>query len=220
MNILDIVFPKVCSGCGREGEYICVFCQPKLVRPTLICPMCGEPALDGETHARCKTRYGMDGLWVGLPYKGVVQQCLKKVKYKSSWDILSFLHKLQTIDIRFQNCLITAVPMWCGKERERGFNQAEIIADLVCENLAGDARKVELLERVRETKPQYGLNKKQRISNIRGAFKIASQQPEKLMGRRVILVDDVWTTGATMRECTKVLKSSGVSEVWGLTLAR
>lgn len=180
--------------------------------------MCCKSSIDGWTHPRCKTQYGMDRLIVGLPYRGLVQQCLKKVKYKSAWDVIEFLFRLQTIDVRLQDCLITAVPMWSCKERERGFNQAEIIARLVAENYK--VPYLVILERARETKPMFGLRKNERRENVEGAFKITNQQTNKLTGQRVILVDDVWTTGATMRECCKVLKGAGVEEVWGVTLAR
>lgn len=218
MNILDIVFPKMCAGCKREGEYICGSCRQKLVVPEPICPMCSKPSLDGWMHPRCTKRCGMERLIVGLPYRGVVQQCLKKVKYKSAWDILDFLYRLQTVDVRLQNCLITAVPMWREKERERGFNQADIVAEMVAEN--NKVPYLVTLERTRETKPMFGLKKKERRENVEGAFKITYQQTNKLTGKRVILVDDVWTTGSTMRECAKVLKQGGVESVWGLTLAR
>lgn len=229
MSILDIVFPKVCSGCGREGSYICDACQRKIILPEQICPMCCKPSLEGWTHTRCKKRSGMERLIVGLPYRGMVQQCLKKVKYKCAWEIISFLYGVCKVncgdkvsrDLPGQaDIVITSVPMWPAKERTRGFNQAEIVADLVCESLPGVARKVELLKRVRETAPMFGLKKKERRENVEGAFKVACQQVGSLMGKRAILVDDVWTTGATMRECAKILKQGGAESVWGLTLAR
>jgi len=221
MNIFDIVFPKICCGCGREGGYICRECQKKLVKPEPICPMCCKPSIDGWTHNRCKSKYSIDRLVVGLPYKGTVQQCLKKVKYKSSWDIIKFLYKLCEFP-KIDNVTVAAVPMWKQKERERGYNQAEMIAEMYARGLSGVARKVEMLERVRETRPMFGLKKNDRKENVEGAFRInhKSQILKFSNGERVILVDDVWTTGATMRECTKVLKKAGVKEVWGLTLAR
>lgn len=223
MNILDIVFPKLCVGCGREGKYICDKCQRKLVVPEQICPMCCRPSLDGWTHPKCRRRDGMERLIVGLPYRGMVQQCLKKVKYKSAWEIISFLYGIggEKYGV-IETCdrVITSVPMWKYKERDRGFNQAEILADLLDRNLPGDSRKVELLKRVRETKPMFGLKKKDRRENIEGAFEITIQQTNRLTNQRVILVDDVWTTGATMRECARALKQAGIREVWGVALAR
>jgi len=111
---------------------------------------------------------------------------------------------------QIEESMVTSVPMWKQKERERGFNQAKILAQLLGNN-------VDLLERVRETKAMFGLSKNDRQININGAFRVVTK--DQILGR-VIVVDDVWTTGATMRECVKVLKKAGVGEVWGVTLAR
>lgn len=210
MGIVDLLFPKVCIGCGREGEYVCAKCQGNLKNPEEICPMCTRPSLDGFTHPRCRGKLGMDRLLVGLPYKGVVQKCLKKVKYKSNWDIVECLYKLCKFEA-INEMTVTYVPMWKNKEQERGFNQAEIVAKLVARG-----NQIKLLERCRETKPMFGLSKPERQKNIENVFRFVGEaSPEK-----VLLVDDVWTTGATMRECAKVLKQNGVKIVWGLTIAR
>ncbi len=210
MGIVDLLFPKVCIGCGREGEYVCAECQNKLIKPEEICPMCTRSSLDGFTHPRCRGKFGIDRLLVGMPYQGLVQKCLKKVKYKSNWDIVECLYIL----CRFEDFLetdATYVPMWKKKEQERGFNQAEIVAKLVARG-----NQIKLLERCRETKPMFGLSKPERQKNIENVFRFVGEaSPEK-----VLLVDDVWTTGATMRECAKVLKQNGVKIVWGLTIAR
>ncbi|MFZ2199395.1 MAG: phosphoribosyltransferase family protein [Microgenomates group bacterium] len=110
--------------------------------------------------------------------------------------------------------------MWRAKERERGFNQAEILAEHVVKSLPGVSRKVDMLERVRETKPMFGLTRKARSENIADAFRIINNQISIIKQQKVILVDDVWTTGSTMRECAKMLKQSGVREIWALALAR
>jgi len=223
MGIVDWVFPKMCVGCGREGEYICRECQKKLVKPESICPMCCKPSINGWTHPRCRVSGGMERLIVGLPYKGVVQQCLKKVKYKSAWEIISFLFEIwreNCGDTVTSDTLIMCVPMWREKERLRGFNQADLVADCLVASLSGVSRKVDLLERVRETRPMFGLKKKERQENIQNAFRLVAQYKTIITLKRVVLIDDVWTTGATMRECTKILKQTGVSEVWGVALAR
>ncbi len=218
MNILDIVFPKLCVGCGNEGKYICDQCQRKLIVPEQICPMCCKPSLDGWTHPKCRNRYGMERLIVGLSYRGMVQQCLKKVKYKSAWEIISFLYDLSNFG-ELKEFVVTSVPMWEQKERSRGFNQAEIVAELVAKNYK--VRNLVILERIKETKPMFGLKKKDRRENIERAFEInPKSQILQFSNQGVILVDDVWTTGATMRECARVLKEAGIREVWGVALAR
>lgn len=217
MGIIDLFFPKMCVGCRREGEYICDNCQKMLIRPEQICPMCCSPSIDGWTHPRCRTEVGMERLIVGLPYRGVVQQCLKKVKYKSAWEIIKFLYVLG----KFSKCggVVTSVPMWREKEKMRGFNQANVIAQLLAEK--NKVPNLVLLERMRETEPMFGLTKKERLANIKGVFRMCDKPEKTYEGLdRVVLVDDVWTTGATMRECAKILKKAGIREVWGVTLAR
>lgn len=219
VSIVDLFFPKMCVGCHKEGQYICNECVQKLVKPEQICPICCNPSLDGWTHPRCKSIGGMERLIVGLPYRGLVQDCLKKVKYKSAWEIIYFLFRLQNLDIRLQDCVVTSVPMWSKKETNRGFNQAEILSKLVAEK--NKVMNLVLIERVRETKPMYGLTKMERKDNIEGAFEISKKLLAKSHWQnRVILVDDVWTTGASMSECAKILKRAGAKEVWGVTLAR
>jgi len=110
--------------------------------------------------------------------------------------------------------IVSAVPMWSRKLSERGFNQAEIISDKVAKQ--SKLTHLVLLDRVRETRPMFGLSKIERKTNISNAFRYI----ENNSIHKVLLVDDVWTTGSTMRECAKTLKLNGVTEVWGLTLAR
>lgn len=212
MSLVDWIYPIICVGCRREGKYICGDCLKKLVVPEAICPMCCKPSLDGWTHPRCKQRQGMERLIVGLPYRGMVQQCLKNVKYKSAWEVIKFLYELCHFE-DIGDGVITSVPMWGAKEKERGFNQARILAEMIGNN-------VDLLQRARETKPMFGLKKKERQENIEGAF----APSKKLLAKgqwhsRIILVDDVWTTGATMRECARALKMAGAKEIWGVALA-
>ena len=162
----------------------------------------------------------MERLIVGLPYRGLVQDCLKKVKYKSSWEIIDFLFKLCNFDLN--SGIVTHVPMFTKKARERGFDQAEMIAMLLAKDLRGSSSQVssQVLERMRETRPMFGLKKDERKKNVEGAFKLLNHYTIKTLNQRMILVDDVWTTGSTMRECARVLKRAGVKEAWGVALAR
>lgn len=216
MNIVDLIYPKICVGCRREGEYICVDCRRKLVKPIQICPMCCRESIDGWTHPRCKKDYDIEKLMIGLPYKGVVQDCMKKIKYRSCWDIIKFVFDLCDFPL-ITDCMVVSVPMWRDKKKERGFNQAEILGKLVAER--NESQYLEALLRIRQTKPMYGLNIEDRKRNVISAFKVSDININELVGKRVVLVDDVWTTGATMRECASVLKKAGVSEIFGLTLA-
>jgi ComF family protein len=116
--------------------------------------------------------------------------------------------------------LVIPVPLYKGKRRHRGFNQAELIARSALKVL-GDERLVlatEILLRTRETQSQIGLTSHQRRENMRGAFAVA--KAGVLEGHEVILVDDVYTTGTTVAECAKVLRRAGTAKVWVATAAR
>jgi len=115
--------------------------------------------------------------------------------------------------------LIVPVPLHIGKRRQRGFNQAELIAQAALK--LEPIRRFELkpvLDRTRETQSQIGLSRHQRRENIRGAF--AVNKPEEVRGREVLLVDDVFTTGTTASECARVLRRAGATKVYVATVAR
>ena len=113
-----------------------------------------------------------------------------------------------------EDTYITYVPMEKKKEKKRGFNQAELIAEELGKILG--KKVVPLLRKVRETRSQTELNEEERLINVKNAFSAIS----KVLPDNVLLVDDIWTTGATMKECSKVLKKAGVKNIFGFTLAR
>lgn len=115
--------------------------------------------------------------------------------------------------------LFVPVPLHAGKRRQRGFNQAELIARSALKH--EPSRRFELepvLDRTRETESQIGLSRHQRRENLRGAF--AVNRPEEVRGREILLVDDVFTTGTTVSECARVLRRAGATKVYVATVAR
>ena len=109
-----------------------------------------------------------------------------------------------------------AMPMHWRKQWERGFNQARLLAEPVAKRYG--LTITDHLRRTRYTKPQAGLNEAQRRNNLKNAFQV--RRPEQVAGRRVLLIDDVFTTGATLRAAAEVLKAAGAAHVAALTLAR
>jgi ComF family protein len=114
---------------------------------------------------------------------------------------------------------VIPVPLYRTKFRQRGFNQAELIANAAVKGFnRGRLYVCPVLERQRDTASQVGLSSHQRRENLRGAFRVA--RPELVKGREVLVVDDVYTTGTTVSECVRVLRRAGANQVWVATVAR
>jgi len=117
--------------------------------------------------------------------------------------------------------LVVPVPLFARKLRQRGFNQAELIARVALKGIAAKdkyALSADVLDRTRETQSQIGLTRYQRREDLRGAFRVKDHA--KISGREVLLVDDVFTTGTTASECARVLRRAGASRVWVAIVAR
>jgi ComF family protein len=151
-------------------------------------------------------------------YEGTLRELIHLFKYgkvESLAQPLSLL-LLRALPVEASFDLIIAMPMHWRKRWERGFNQAELLARPVARRYG--QRLSNLLRRRRYTKAQAGLTEAQRRDNLRGAFHV--KNPDRVDGRSVLLVDDVFTTGATLRAATAVLKAAGATHVSALTLAR
>jgi len=228
-GILDVMFPVRCVGCGKEGHYICRRCEGFTSESALICPVCQQSSLTGERHENCTSLYGLDGLASLWEYEGVAKSLLHTIKYNGmTHAVAETVHRayisMAGDTMRFKAFLsylfsedthITYVPMFKRKEKFRGFNQAAVFAREVGKVVKREV--VSLLEKIGDTKAQVDLTKEERLQNVRGAFRMKS---EIRIPKNVVLVDDVWTTGATLQECCKVLKKAGVEKVWGFTVAR
>lgn len=227
MGILDLIFPKRCVKCGRFGQYICATCR-RSVRPIeineSICPVCERPAIDGATHPRCKSRYSLDGLTVFFHYDGPIRHAVKSLKYRHVSDLaLEFvslippvlLSHIQTV-IGGQATLIP-IPLHTARFRERGYNQAEVLGRIVALRLHLPIH-TDILYRTRTTVPQVATkSRKERLRNMNGVFGL---KQVNIAGKTIVLFDDVFTTGATMRSAAQVLKKHGAKHVWAVTAAR
>lgn len=220
MSFLDIFFPKNCVSCGRSGKYICAVCLNKVPNAKLHCPVCENFNFRGKTHQSCLGKYELDGhigIWA---YMGAVRKAILRLKYNFISDLVSELvcvsaGKLE-VNLDWDKFIFIAIPTSQARKNWRGFNQSEILAELFARELGG-AYKSEMLLKIKNTKPQAQLDRIHRKQNIKNTFTLGPNLDVK--NNRIILVDDVWTTGSTMREAGKVLKKAGASEVWGLTVA-
>lgn len=227
VGILDFIFPKRCLSCGRFGKYFCDRCRRtiKLIAANeAICPVCEKPAVDGATHPHCQTRYTPDGLTSFFRYDGIVRIAIKAIKYRYLSDLakeftdLIPLSSLKTLSIYHELAVFLPIPLHPARFRERGFNQAEVLGKLIAGRL-GIPMNTKYLKRIKKTIPQVQMKDRQeRLKNMEKVFAVNTLLNNT--GSSVILFDDVFTTGATMRSATNVLKRVGVKNVWGVTMAR
>lgn len=231
-SLTAVVFPPLCPMCRTPLPTSQIdFCPPcresisPIVRP--FCPICGEPFISPHPRehlcGRCARRrppFGRARAY-GL-YQGALAEAIRRLKYAPDFSLTRTLAQmLDTVlaaEMKLKEIeLVIPVPLHRGRLKERGFNQALVLAKELCRH-----RRLRLdyhnLQRVRHTLPQYGLTRRQREQNVHGAF--ALRAPEKIAGRRVLLVDDIFTTGATARECARTLKRAKAASVEVLTLAR
>ena len=228
--LLDLLFPKTCFVCGAFGSYVCIPCAQKLeVIKRDICPYCKRMSLYGKTHERCKISNGIDGLISVYKYRGVFAKIIKGVKYAGVRSALGNIFNtfplsrrrdmmiLFTEQVSGQKNTCLPIPLHRDRLMQRGFNQAEIVARYVAQYTNTTVDK-NLLLRLKVTPQQARLaNKNDRYENIKHAFSVANDHPTY---QHVILVDDVWTTGATIKEAAHMLKVSGCKTVYAFTLAR
>lgn len=211
MSLLDLIFPKKCVNCKRFGEYLCADCFAKIRYNESLEPVSGE----------------LNGVLSVVNYNGVTRKLIRQFKYKPHVSRLSEIigeimnEGLAQNESFYQfiqqfKPVIVPIPLSSKRLRERGYNHAEIIGRHVAKyfNLVMSNK---LLVRIKDTKPQYRLSRKERFENIRGAFDIIREQriPDS-----IILIDDLATSLATLKEAAKVLKRNGSKRVLGVTFAR
>jgi len=161
----------------------------------------------------------MDGLIVIYDYQDVkMRSIIDGIKFDFNKELVERVLKNFRFETGENFDYLVSVPLYFYRENWRGFNQAEEMASVVGRKMEVEVK--EILRRKQKTKQQsLILGREMREKNVKGVFEVRKNFKKKLRGKRVLLVDDVFTSGADMRECTKILKKEGVRVVWGLALA-
>ncbi len=225
MGLFNLIFPDKCLICGEEGRYLCPDCLSKVNTPKPICPVCLRPSIDGITHSKCATPQSLDGLTCLWKYEGIIRKAILALKYKFASEIAKELGNLASKKIADNNffptkSVLIPIPLFWYRQNWRGFNQAEEIGKILAKKMNWKFLP-DLLIRKKNTLSQTELSREKRGENVRGIFSLNSKyQPLSINHYSLILFDDVWTTGSTLKEAGKVLKRKGFQKVWGLTLAR
>jgi ComF family protein len=230
----ELIFPSHCSFCqvvlARKGQMICDDCLSRIqYLQSPICSCCGRefPVSSGQDHlcGTCLRRLPVYS-WARavVSYKAPVSHLLHRLKYKADMRELPTIAAIiapfivdSLHDFKPEADRVIPVPLFPSRLKKRGINQSLLLARIFFPE-AGKALLVDTLIRIRDTPPQTTLDGAARRKNLRNAFWV--RHPEAVNGRRVFLVDDVFTTGTTVIECSKALLAAGAVEICVVTVAR
>jgi competence protein ComFC len=227
----SLLYPPACTLCGgktRAGEYLCEQCEAKATRIVApFCQQCSEPfegaITSAFTCANCAHRsIYFDAAVAAYRGRGVVRQIIHDFKYGRQAHLRHIVARwlCEALDDERlrgrQFDLIVPVPLHPTRQRERGFNQADLLAKLLSARISIPCKPV--LERIRYTTTQTALDRTERMENLHNAFRL--RKNTDVRGLRVLLIDDVLTTGSTLSECARVLKRAGATSVHAAMAAR
>jgi len=227
--MLDIFFPINCISCRTENVWLCDTCAKKIkLRDQQVCPLCEKIITpDGRICFACKNKSPLAGMLVSTSYRDpIISKAVHLFKYRFVENLSQPLSEIILKTMR--NCelplpdLVIPIPLHRRRLRWRGFNQSALLAKNIAKDLLPDLEietSENILIRKRYTPPQMKIkNHSLRNQNVRDAFDISDSL--KIKDRRILLVDDVTTTGSTIFECARVLKKNGAKEVFAVVIAR
>lgn len=221
-QVLDLFVPPRCVVCKQVGTWLCDRCAPKIpLFDAPICPRCGRPEDTRRLCAACRvTPLHVSPIRAAFLFKGEIRDVIHALKYRGAQDILNPLAERIAESWRYHNMqsdVLVPVPLHAKRKAKRGYNQAVLVAKVVGRQV-GLPVVTEALLRVRDTASQTRLNRDERKQNVDAAFECVTCAP--FNAKRVTLIDDVATTGATLDACATALLACGAQSVNAFTLAR
>ncbi len=229
-RMLDVIFPRTCPVCGKalvaSEQLVCDLCKRKatlITEPT--CRRCGKSIAktSDEYCFDCKKRGEVhyDKGFAVWEYDKYMKESVARFKYSGrreygDYFVSEVLYHYGSQLKQLELDAILPIPLHKEKQRFRGFNQAEVLAQGIADGL-GVLMRSDLIVRKKNTKPQKGLDDRERYDNLRHAFEVNEDSDAKKL-RRVLLVDDIYTTGATIDQCAARLKEAGVDKIYFVCL--
>ena len=218
IRLIERIWPEECLVCHVEGLLLCSDCRQMLLTiKTPTCPFCNRLSSKGSTCKTCQRRYALNGARAVWYYKSPLTEVIQAIKYRkitAPIEILAQTTAAVLTELSRKIDFITSVPSLPRKFNERGFNQSELLAMTVAIKSGVPYRK--LLRRKSTKLAQVGLSRAARFKNVADQF----ASTVTLNGEKILLIDDVITTGATLNACATALKAGGSGSVWALTLAK
>lgn len=222
-KLLEILYPSdiKCLDCGKDinkGEDFCIKCKKNLpFNKGNICKKCGTLLEKSGVCIRCAKRLDFKIARSPFVYDGIIKRLIHNFKYDNAKFLFKPLAKYMANCYKENNMkadVIVAIPLYKARLKKRGYNQAEKLAEEMSKII--NLPLISALERIKDTPSQTNLDFKERQRNIEGAFTVKDKSFE---GKNVLLIDDVYTSGATMKEASKVLKQNGAKDIYIITLA-
>lgn len=208
--ILDVIYPKTCNICGKgKNTYLCTKCEKKLKQEAVF------------RKDKYEDKFFENHFYI-FSYSGIIRNLLLNYKFNERpylyESFANFFNKYQKTYLQFDFYdIIVPVPISNKRFKIRGYNQSLLFAKEVSKTLNIDFKK-DILIKQKENKAQSTLNKEQREENVQNVYKIRSGK--HIINKKILLIDDVFTTGATANECSKVLKLAGTQKIDVLTIAK
>jgi ComF family protein len=227
-NLVNTLFKQKCLLCDANSDAleaniheVCRACLNELPRhPKTSCLQCGLSS-GGQLCGSCiSSPPDFDVTTSVFLYEFPINAMMQRYKYGNMLSLCAFFGQLLSEKINLESVdIIIPMPMHPTRIKERGFNQALEIAKVLCKK-SKEKLDFESVERIKLTPPQASLPLKERVKNIKGAFKVKGDKPDKIQGKRIAIVDDVMTTGASLNELAKTLKKAGAAHVECWVIAR
>lgn len=209
-EILNILFPPICGFCGKiDRNYICTECERKINQKCIY------------KLYYIKDKYFEEHAYI-MNYEGIIRDKILEYKFKDK----SYMYKTFAKIILKNNIIceilkkcdiITFVPIHKKRKNERGYNQSELIAREIAKDIK-TLKYVNALKKIKNTPKQSSLNKKERTDNVKNTYEMIRR--EIITNKKIVLFDDIYTTGATANECAKLLKQNGAKYILVLSLAK
>ncbi len=242
MFLLDLIFPRFCLGCQREGTWLCRSCFLLLATlPGLHCFDCQQPTSTGRFCYDHQANHSLQGILYANSFKiPLVRELIHNLKFNGIRELaqplgillgqrlLTWQAVCSTDTVSSAASLLLPLPLHAKRRAERGYNQAELLAErlrvspsflsqgLIQPSIIHDR----LIEKYRSTTSQATLNRTDRLFNLKNAFRLRPELAQLANGQTIILVDDVATTGSTLEAVGQILCQAGARAVWGLVVAK
>lgn len=221
-NLADIIFPPHCLSCNKPGNWICKRCENLLLINNIPeCAVCRKISTGFTTHIHCRQNLPIDKVIICWQYNSLARSIMNSFKRNLRYAIVEQLIELcipRVSPYLTENAILVPVPSTQYRIRNRGFNQSKVIADCIAVKTKAEVREV--LCRTNDSHHQTGQTLEQRVKQDLTTFRINTKTSDSIRGRNIVLVDDVCTTGTTLKNCALTLQNFTPKSISAFTLFR